>query len=147
MKRTLNPKDPIKNEIHLCKMDTVTPNSEFHNHDKKVDKVYSNCKYDFINYPDAIPEECFVFFGNQSKQDGLTEKEMLLNMHFMNKHCQVLEQRVEKEVFMANGFTQRNQRGDDQEERLKTEILSDYNEFESINREAEIIMGGSLSVK
>jgi len=44
---------------------------------------------------------------------------------------------------MANGFTQRNQRGDDQEERLRTDIMSDYNEFESINREAEGIIGGT----
>jgi len=37
----------------------------------------------------------------------------MLNMHFLNKHIQVLEHRAEKDVFMANGFTQRNQRGDD----------------------------------
>jgi len=46
---------------------------------------------------------------------------------------------------MANGFTQRNQKGDDQEERLKTDILSDFNEYESINREVTVIMGAPLS--
>ena len=87
MKRTLNPKDPIKNEIQLCKMDRAALSSEFHNHDYKGTQGFSDCKYDFTNYPDAIPEECFVYFSKQAKQEALTQKEMLLNMHFMNKHC------------------------------------------------------------
>lgn len=56
----------------------------------------------------------------------------------------MLEQREEKDIYYVNGFTQRKQRGDDQEERLKTEIISDFNEFESINREAENILGVSI---
>ena len=68
----------------------------------------TGCRYDFMNYPDAIPEECFIYFSNKVEGAKMTQKELLLNMHFLNKHFQVLEQREEKEVFMANGFTQRN---------------------------------------
>lgn len=39
----------------------------------------------------------------------------------------MIEQREEKEIYRANGFTQRNQRGDDEEERLREEIISDFN--------------------
>ena len=144
MKKTLNPQDPIKNEIHLSnKSGTVVKSFE----ESPPFTQNSDCRYDFTNYPDAIPEECFIYFSKKTQGTPLTEQELMLNMHFLNKHISVLEQREEKEVFMANGFTQRNQRGDNQEEKLKSEILSDYNEFNYINQEAEAIIGKTLSTK
>jgi len=68
--------------------------------------------YDFMNYPEAIPEEVFVYFGSQvdSLEDlqKVTQKEIFLNLHFMRHYFSVIEQREEKEVYLANGFTQRN---------------------------------------
>ena len=49
---------------------------------------------EFINYPDAIPEEVFVYFGNQVGLEDLkkiTHHEMFLNLHFMRHFHQVLE--------------------------------------------------------
>jgi len=40
----------------------------------------------------------------------MNTREMLLSMHFMRQHHKVMEQREEKEVYLADGFTQRNQR-------------------------------------
>lgn len=131
LKNTINPAEPIRSEVQLCRAQVE---------DIEVDEHHS--KYDLLNYPHAIPEEVFVYFSAEhSNPNQMTKKEMLLNMHFLNKHFQVLEQREEKEVFLANGFTQRNQRGDEQEERLRTDIISDFNEFESINREFDSILG------
>ena len=57
MKRTLNPKDPIRNEV--TNKDRPSPSSEFNAHPFTQG-------YEYTNYPDAIPEECFVFFGNKT---------------------------------------------------------------------------------
>lgn len=42
---------------------------------------------------------------------------------------------------MADGFTQRNQRADPSEEKLKQEIISNFNEYDQIREEAEEIVG------
>lgn len=76
MKNTINPKDPIRNEIGLCQSQA---NSVGEVHD-------SLSKYDFMTYPDAIPEEVFVYFSSQVDMKQVTQKELILNMHFMNKH-------------------------------------------------------------
>lgn len=84
MKRTLNPKDPVKNEVHQCK-----ERGMFNEIDGKQQGVLGDtngCRYDFMNYPDAIPEECFIFFSNKVEGAQMTQKEVLLNMHFLNKH-------------------------------------------------------------
>jgi hypothetical protein len=43
-----------------------------------------------INFPNAIPEEVFVYFGNQENSDKASYKEMILNFHFMHKQMKVL---------------------------------------------------------
>ena len=51
--------------------------------------------YDFMNYPEAIPEEVFVYFGSQvdSLEDlqKVTQKEIFLNLHFMRHYFSVIE--------------------------------------------------------
>ena len=65
-----------------------------------------------MNFPEAIPEEVFVYFSSQNVcMDDLkkiTQREIHLNLHFMRHYFSILEQREEKEVYLANGFTQRN---------------------------------------
>jgi len=34
--------------------------------------------------------------------------DMMLNFHFMSKQMKFIQQQEEKEVFLANGYTQRN---------------------------------------
>lgn len=48
---------------------------------------------------------------------------------------------------MAHGFTQRNQRADDIEEKLRTDIIIDFNEFEQIQKEADSIIGSAESTE
>ena len=85
MKKTLNPKDPIRNEVASCKADRV-PQSELAMN-KNFMKNLQGCRFDFTNYPDAIPEECFLYFGDRSNAEtGLTQKEALLSQYFLNKH-------------------------------------------------------------
>jgi len=65
-------------------------------------------KYDFMNFPEAIPEEVFVYFGNKKDMkdlESMAERDLMLNMHFYQHYHSVLEQREEKEVYMAHGFT------------------------------------------
>ena len=138
MKNSLNPKDPITNEVNLCKKDRISV-SELKNSLSQSATQNNNCKYEFTNYPDAIPQECFVYFGLRAQAKQLTNQEMMMHMHFLNKHARIIEQREEKDVFMANGFTQMNQRGNEEEEKLKSEIMSNYNEFNDINAEAQSI--------
>ena len=84
MKRTLNPKDPVKNEVQQCKERGLF--SEFNVKQQGMLGDTNGCRYDFMNYPDAIPEECFIFFSNKVEGTQMTQKEVLLNMHFLNKH-------------------------------------------------------------
>ena len=50
----------------------------------------------------------FVFFAKQEELKSLDRKHLFLSLHFMKQHYTVLEQRGEKDVYLANGFTQRN---------------------------------------
>ena len=146
MKKTVNPNEALKDEL----------SQQEQNYSNTASLVYDNqevtqCqKYDFMNFPEALPEEVFIYFGNQvGKRDYKTmeEREILLNLHFFKHYHSILEQREEKDVYFANGFTQRNQRGDDQEEKLRHEIISDFNEFEQIQHEASCIIGSDQDNK
>lgn len=68
----MNPKDPIRNEVGSQEIGSEANDSL--------------SKYDFMTYPDAIPEEVFVYFSSQVDMKQVTQKELFLNMHFMNKH-------------------------------------------------------------
>mmetsp|Transcript_16472 Transcript_16472/g.20875 ORF Transcript_16472/g.20875 Transcript_16472/m.20875 type:complete len:97 (-) Transcript_16472:1075-1365(-) len=83
MKRTLNPKDPVKNEVTVCKERGLF--TEIAAKQCSIGES-SDCRYDFMNYPDAIPEECFVYFSSKIEGSQMSQKEVLLNMHFLNKH-------------------------------------------------------------
>jgi len=48
LKKTINVKEPIKCEVDLCKASTIE----------------NGQSYDLMNFPNALPEEIFVFFGN-----------------------------------------------------------------------------------
>ena len=61
----------------------------------------------------------------------------------MRHYFSVLEQREEKEVYLANGFTQRNQRGEEAEEKLREELIIDLKQFTQISQEAENLAGKS----
>lgn len=61
----------------------------------------------------------------------------------MRHYFSVLEQREEKEVYLANGFTQRNQRGEEAEEKLREELIIDLKQFSQISQEAEKLAGKS----
>ena len=94
-----------------------------------------------MNFPEAIPEEVFVHLKPETDKTKMSAREAIVTSYFLNHYHKVIENRAEKDVYLANGFTQRNQRLDQTEERLREEIASDFNEFESINREAENILG------
>ena len=63
MKRTLNPKDPVKNEVQVCKERGLFTEFNLKQQPGLLGDT-NGCRYDFMNYPDAIPEECFVYFSN-----------------------------------------------------------------------------------
>lgn len=85
-----------------------------------------------MSFPEAIPEEIFVYFGKKINSNTLNNRERLLNQHFFHHYYTVKEQRQQKDVYLSHGFTQRNQKVDKTEEKLKEEILSDFNEIDMI---------------
>ena len=44
MRKTTNPKDPVRTEAN------------------EPDRVTKTFQYDMLNFPDALPEEAFIFF-------------------------------------------------------------------------------------
>ena len=147
MRKTNNPDVPMKDEVGYLGKHGNLNNKRGSTNDAAIQPIQNN--YDFMNYPEAIPEEVFVYFGNQvgcmEDLKKATQREIHLNLHFMRHYHQIIEQREDKEVYLANGFTQRNQKCDEVEEKLRQELISDFNEFESINKEVESIMGNSTS--
>ena len=108
MKKTSNPDAPIKDEVQtLSKANSATLRKGGLNNSSVLPTQHLS--YDFMNYPEAIPEEVFVYFGSQvdSLEDlkKVTQREIFLNLHFMRHYFSILEQREEKEVYLANGFT------------------------------------------
>lgn len=66
--------------------------------------------FEFFKFPQAIPEEVFLYFGQQQEREGqeLTQQERLVHQHFYKLHHTVLEHREDKEIFRVDGFTLRN---------------------------------------
>ena len=113
MKKTANPDAPIKDEVQTLGNksggnSTLKRNNSLNNASVRP-AAHQKLNYDFINFPEAIPEEVFVYFGSQvdSLEDlkKVTQREIFLNLHFMRHYFSILEQREEKEVYLANGFT------------------------------------------
>ena len=91
MKKTANPDAPLKDEAKIlgrhCALKRVSPNDP--------SAKESAQSYDFMNFPEAIPEEVFVYFGNQVESmkdlEKVSQREIFLNLHFMKHYFSILE--------------------------------------------------------
>jgi len=100
-----------------------------------------------LNFPDALPEEAFIFFQKlQAGNDELSVKQAFLN-EVLHRHLKSQYQEHSKGVYRNDAFTERIQEKDPREEQLRSEVMSEFNDLESMRGETEAEVKSYINIK